>query len=581
MKYIVDFIDTTTDEEINGWLEDKKCKVIKQYDHFAKTYLVETTRKLKKGGIVEHVHLNNTSSSIKLLDTYVADIPLEKSVIDTTDDKNWWKSLIFYNAIQTDVAVVSKIGSGYPVYIMDSGINNDHPDLSNSNVRHLFSFTDDYTDTKGHGTAIASLIAGKEAGITNAEVINVKIFQSGTDTLFSDLLDGLNAIANDYVSNYPSTPGILNISWGIEANDYIESKIKSLINLGIIVVAAAGNSGKPIGDISPARMPEVITIGSINTDLEPSNFSNYTDSSISVTQNDTNYGSELDYWAPGEYIWAANISTNDYSYTAGTSMAAGIFSASLVHNLARHNFRYEMEPMTWHTNEAVLPTMLGDNKVDSTITKENIKELITNVGDMPISGLILPSQALVVLSEKYANCTNKVPVIKALITEELKSAEDIKTDVNSTLYWYRPILFVNKNERVHIPFVNYGFVDSITINNLPEGLSLNGLFIDGTMTEDLGSDITKTFSVDVQFTKEDQTLNTTIFVVYYDRTSIGVDYTEEDLNNEIKQNSNIQLFTEVCFQCCPGCEVVCPGTCIQFWECSAPYKGLYYQECFT
>lgn len=577
MKYIVDFIDTTSEEEINAWLALNSCEVVKHFSHFSKTYLVSTTkRSLKAEGIVERVHTNSATAAVKLLDTYVAPTTVETISIDTTADQNWWKTLVFQNAVQVDTATVTRIGVGYPVYVMDSGIKADHPDLANASVRNLFSFTGDFGDTKGHGTAIASLVSGSTAGISSAEVINVKIFQTGTPTLFSDLLDGLDAIAADYIANYPNVPGILNLSWGIEANEFVESKILALINLGIVVVAAAGNSGLPIGDVSPARMPEVLTIGSINTDLEPSAFSNYTGgSSISYSAGDTNHGAGLDYWAPGELIWVADINTNGFSYAAGTSMASGIFAATLVHNLARHNFMYDMDPITWNADNSIISIMTGATQDNKVISSDNIKSLIAN--SSPSSALILPYQELVVLTEKYAGSTNRVPIIRALTPEQLTSAEDIK-DLGSYPFWYKPLLFVNKDEAMHIPFLNYGVVDSVTVDNLPTGLVLDGLYISGTMTEDLGTDKIRTIPVSVHFTKGEYTLDATIFVVYYDRTKIGVDFTEEELNQDISGDSNITLFSDLCFDCVSSS--YCAGSCITFYECSAPNKGFYYSECF-
>lgn len=576
MRYIVDFINTATENEIDSWLIQKNCQVVKQFNHFSKTYLVEALVEPSTDNLVEHVLLDDTSNSLKLLETFVAPVPYDSITIDTTSDQNWWKSLVFYNAINFSQARVNRIGAGYPVYVMDSGIKSDHPDLVGANIRNLFSFTSDFGDTKGHGTAIASLISGNQAGITNAELINVKIFQSGTSTLISDLLNGLDAVAIDYTQNYPNTPGVLNLSWGISANDFVEAKIKTLINLGIVVVAAAGNSGIPIGDVTPARMPEVLTIGSINSELAPSSFSNYTgESVISLTAGDTNHGPELDYWAPGEHIYVASIVDDGFSYAFGTSMSAGIVSATVVHNLARHNFMYNMEPITWTTDYSLTGLMTGTGQTNITIDTQNIKNLIAGANiSIPSTNMILPSQALVQLSEKYSNCTNRIPVIRALSTDELKSSEDIKAENNGNIQWYRHLLFVNKGESQHIPFLNYGFVDSVTLTNLPAGLSLNGLYITGLMNDEVTAPY-QLIPVSAEFIKGDKTLNTTIYIIYYDRTKIGTQYSIQDVTDQLNQDSLLTLFSN-CYDC--SSLYSCAEVCQDLYACDE-FQKFYYQIC--
>lgn len=558
MKYIVDFIDTASELEINAWLTDNNCTVVKQFNHFTKTYLVKASKKPKAEGIVEFVYLDSTTTALKLHDTYVAPKPIETLSFDSTNDQNWWKTLVFHNSIQENTAVVNRIGAGYPVYIMDSGIKADHPDFANANVRQLFSFTNDFADYKGHGTAIASVISGSIAGISSADVISVKIFQGGTPTLVSDLINGLDAVAADYVAKYPNVPGIVNMSWGIDKNEFVESKIQSLANLGLVIVVAAGNAGVPIADVTPAGMASVLTIGSIDSNLQPSDFSNYTgENIISNTNNETNHGEGLDYWAPGEAIYSANFANNGYGNTAGTSIAAAVFSATLVHNLASHNFVYDLTPVTLYSSPLIVDILKGTNKVDGTINASSIKDLLT------APNIILPSQDVVHLTEKYASCTKKAPVIHALTPTDLKSIEENRESKSIYPEWYNGLMFVNKDEAQHIPFLNYGFVDSATLDNLPAGLSLNGLYITGTMTEDLGTNMYKVYQVPAHFVRGEKTLDATVSIVYYDRSKFGNDLTPEQLLEELNKNANIVLM-DLCWDCfsfsfCSvGCSYISP-----------------------
>ncbi|AHE98501.1 serine protease [Thioalkalivibrio paradoxus ARh 1] len=87
--------------------------------------------------------------------------------------------------------------------------------------------------------------------------------------------------------------------------------VQELTNVGIAVVASAGNDGSNYSIRAPACIPEVIAVGSTTKSDERSSFSNW--------------GSLVDIAAPGSSINAAFISgtsNSHYAHLSGTSMAA-------------------------------------------------------------------------------------------------------------------------------------------------------------------------------------------------------------------------------------------------------------------
>jgi hypothetical protein len=340
-QYIIDFVNGTTDEDINEYLAACGATVVKSFSAFEKLYLVEATTEPSVTDIVERV-IHDSNNHIQLLSTViVADSTFGEVVTDgsvpmiTVDnaDKNWWK---LYSLAEPDLDaseyVTNRRGSGSIVYVLDSGVDFSHPEFDGVDTHNLFSFNNDFTDNNGHGTALASVIAGKTCSITNATVKSVKIFDSAVPTKQSDMLNALEAIHQDYSASN-AEHYIVNASWSIPKNEFIENKIRELMSYGIFFVVAAGNSGQPISDVTPASMLEVLTIGSYNSQLLPSDFTDYTGgSSITYTSGTTNHG-ELDGFAPGEMIWAATLN-GGYGYVAGTSIAAAIQSAALAYNFA-------------------------------------------------------------------------------------------------------------------------------------------------------------------------------------------------------------------------------------------------------
>ncbi len=374
MHYLVDFKNSTTDTEIQTYLQAINATVLKNFNNFEKVYHIDVASEPPVTEIVEFL-VRDDDAPLQLLNTIIeANKNFGKIVTDgsvptidiTNEEKNWWK---FYTLsdpdLDTTTVVTNRRGDYSTVYILDSGIEITHPEFLNTSVENLWSFTDNFTDTKGHGTAIASVIAGSTCGLTNAKLKSVKIFEQGVATKQSDMLSALDAIYDDFVTNNFNTEfgnAIVNASWSISKNEYIEHKIRLMSLAGIYFVVSAGNDGSPISDRTPASMPEVLTIGAYNNNLLPCDFSNYTGtSSISLTQGTTNHGA-LDGWAPGEQIWAAGLS-GTYGYVSGTSIAAAIVSSCLAYNFSTGN------------NEPIMGQNYSDYFYAHALFRENLLDL--------------------------------------------------------------------------------------------------------------------------------------------------------------------------------------------------------------
>ena len=336
MKYLIDFKNTALDSDIQSYLQTNNCTVLKEWDNFDKVFLVESASIPAVDDIIERIS-EESNVVISPLDVITADPyyathsnPALNLTVNVNDTKDWWKN---YSYVSTEfnnpTLTINRLGQDVNVYVMDSGLESNHPEFVDSKITNVFSVTGEFGDKNGHGTAIASVIVGKTCGITDANLKVVKIFDPTHSTLEHELLDALDAIINDH-EDY--TFSVLNCSWTIPKNEWVEHKLRILEDEGIFVLAAAGNNGTSIEDVTPASMIDVITVGAYNQSLEPCDFSNYTGTSaISVTGDIVNHG-ELDGWAPGEQIYAARLE-GKYGYVAGTSIATGIASAILASNL--------------------------------------------------------------------------------------------------------------------------------------------------------------------------------------------------------------------------------------------------------
>ena len=187
-------------------------------------------------------------------------------------------------------ATYSLDGTGIGIAVIDSGMFSAHKAFGSASGVGRIKFSKDFTgenrvdDPFGHGTHVATAAAGYRVTGTsgnrfegvawNANLLNLRVLNShGTGTT-SGLLSAL-----DWVLTNRATYNIrvVNLSLGTPAissyqNDPICQAVRRLVNVGVLVVAAAGNDGKnssgqkQYGAIhSPGNEPSAITVGATNT----------------------------------------------------------------------------------------------------------------------------------------------------------------------------------------------------------------------------------------------------------------------------------------------------------------------------
>lgn len=338
MRYILEFQPWASVEQIQEYLNELDGNTLKQWSRFDHTVLVESSEVPSVTSVVQRV-IEDSESHLQLLD-FPQDLEIDKKrafldgdptappiTFSTTNQQDWWKNFVLMTPeFQEETVSIYRRGQGINVYVFDSGITHDHPEFAETQIEDIWTVTPgDYSDPHGHGTAIASVISGQQCGLSAAKIKVVKIFRSDRGTYLSEFLDALETVL-DHMN--PNGVNIMNCSWSIAKNEYIEEKIRQLIDKNMLVVAAAGNSGAEIGDVTPASMSDVLAVGSYNSDLLPSNFSNYVgNSEISYTNGEVNHG-PVNTWAPGEQVWSATR-TGGYGYVAGTSISAAIASMIL------------------------------------------------------------------------------------------------------------------------------------------------------------------------------------------------------------------------------------------------------------
>jgi subtilisin len=209
------------------------------------------------------------------------------------------------------VHATGNTGSGVKVAILDTGIDASHEDL---NVQGGASFVagepNALTDGNSHGTHVAGTVAAlnNTAGVIgvahSASLYAVKVLDSSGSGTYSGIIQGIEwAVANNM--------DVINMSLGgSSGSTALQQACDNAYNSGVLVVAAAGNSGtkgkrNTIG--YPAKYASVMAVGAVDSNNTRASFSSV--------------GSELEVMAPGVNI-LSTVPGNGYDSYNGTSMAS-------------------------------------------------------------------------------------------------------------------------------------------------------------------------------------------------------------------------------------------------------------------
>ncbi|TLM86053.1 S8 family serine peptidase [Pseudarthrobacter sp. NamE5] len=221
-------------------------------------------------------------------------------------------------------------GNGIKVAIIDSGVAINHEDISAKVVaRENFSDTpirpdhpEDY-DKYGHGTHVAGIVAADHdaegvAGVCpGCTILDAKVLNDMGTATSSAIVKAIEwAVDND--------AKVINMSLGQRLpSRTLEAAVQNAWKEGVVIVAAAGNSGTE-DRIYPAAYSNVIAVAATNNKDTKAHFSTY--------------GDWVDVAAPGEDVYSTfpnhefvigtqNDRSMGYDIASGTSMASPVVAA--------------------------------------------------------------------------------------------------------------------------------------------------------------------------------------------------------------------------------------------------------------
>jgi subtilisin family serine protease len=199
--------------------------------------------------------------------------------------------------------------AGVHAYVIDSGVLRTHSQFSGrmgNGHDTVTSGGNGNTTCHSHGTHVAGTIGGSTWGVAKGVTLHpVRVLGCDGSGANSAIIAGLDWVVANHVK-----PAVANIS--INNSGVVQSfddAVARLVASGVTAVVSAGNHNSNACNRSPAGVLSAIVVGSTTK--------------TDARRSDSNYGTCLDVFAPGDAIVSASASGTTASTTmSGTSMAA-------------------------------------------------------------------------------------------------------------------------------------------------------------------------------------------------------------------------------------------------------------------
>jgi len=297
ISLIIKFKESISYEEIQSLLAPFEYEIIGNSTHKLFTLKAASLEQIQKAfeGKYDYVEQDRTSQ-------------LQMTTNDPKLSQQWALS----KTKVTDAWEISKGLNDVVVAMIDTGIYRQQEDLAAANISQGWDYISEKpvdSDVYGHGTLTTGVIAATAnngIGISgvcwNVKIIPLQVFGDSGGAETSDICKALYDAVD-------MGADIINMSFGGYYNSKAMSDaVANAVAKGCIVVAAAGNEYGP-DYMYPASYDGVISCSSINSSLNPSDFTSYND--------------KVDVAAPGEDILSTSADgVSKYASVDGTSFSS-------------------------------------------------------------------------------------------------------------------------------------------------------------------------------------------------------------------------------------------------------------------
>jgi hypothetical protein len=227
-------------------------------------------------------------------------------------------------------------GKGVTIAVLDTAVDPHRAFSTSIRTIDLVNPSAPAGDSRGHGTAVASVIAGSHAltpGVApSADILSIRV---ADDRGMSDSFQ----LAKGIYAAIENGADLINISMGSQGDSgLVQRAVEAAQAQGVLIIAAAGNNG--IDQVSyPAANEGVISVGAVDAMGSHLAFSNT--------------GEQMDVSAPGLEVNAA-WGSDSAARVTGTSFSAPIVTGTIAAVMTEAGDRDLTATQAWERIRAVL-----------------------------------------------------------------------------------------------------------------------------------------------------------------------------------------------------------------------------------
>jgi len=467
-QVLVKFKDNTSQAVINAEIKKQNGKVVDQINGIG-TLVVNVPDKaldrvieaLSKSPSVEYVEENSLASVLDFPSTAPNDTHFASYQwgLENTGQNIGNQTGTVDADIDAQTAWNITTGNSIKVAILDTGIDQNHPDLSAKIVDSRdFTGSGSYNDYYGHGTHVGGIVAaitnnstGVSGTCPDCSLLNGKVLNDSGSGAYS-------WIANGIIWATDNGAKVINMSLGGSTKSRtLENAVNYAWSRGIVIAAAAGNSSNP-SKTYPGAYTNVIAVAATDNRDNKASFSSY--------------GSWVSVAAPGVNIYST-FPTHPYTinkllyydYGSGTSMAT---------------------PMTAGVAALIWASEYGNSNSDVRARLESTADKISGTGSYWTYGRINAGNAVAPSSTTPTPTSTPTPTESITPTPTVEPAPGGTVSVSSIAYATSGGRNSDKHLNVTVSLVNElgnpvsGASVSIRIENSSTGQSWVGTGTTGT-----------------------------------------------------------------------------------------------------